>query len=200
MLTFAAFAQGCSQSTTVDVTRYGQQWDQPHSRILIIGLSNSRNRRDRWETVMADTLRRSGMMAWASTSLMDPTTDLSRETILPVVEESGADLVLVTRLVREDVKASEVQGYTGAKTQRKTENPVIDFFRYDYKEYEEPGYVLLSTTVRLTTDVFETRAGRLLLTIDTTTRDKDSEFDLLVDVTEAIDRRLRREQLTARPQ
>lgn len=192
LLLLAALGQACSRSISVELQPAAGAEIRGHDRILVVGLSSSLRRRDRWETVMVDTLRRQGFTAWTSLGQMDSGTDIDRDSLGRVVEKTGAELVLVTRLVDEQVHATAVEARTGVKTQRRSGTPVVDFFRYDYKEYEEPGYVLLSSTVRLHTDVFETREGRLLAGIDSVAREQDSEFELLAGVTEAITRRLRR--------
>ncbi len=184
---------GCSRPTRVDTTRYSKP-EHTYSRILVVGLSNDLTRRYRFETTMTAALRRTGNEAWASSAILDSGVDLTPETVRAAAQQVDADALLITRLVNQRVKTTEIEGRTRVKTRRKNETP-LDFFRYDYNEYDEPGYVLLSSDVELRTDFYATSDGRLIETIDTLTYEKETEFEVLNEATSAIVRQLRRDRL-----
>ena len=63
------------------------------------------------------------------------------------------------------------------------------------EEYDESAYLVVKSTVRLSTELFETRDGKLAYSIDTTTFDKESDFEILDDLTTAIVDQLQRDDL-----
>jgi hypothetical protein len=187
---------GCSQPTRVTSTWAEQE--PPDSRtfekILVVGVTTNANRRRSFEDAVVDHLKARGNNAWASSRVMDVSATLDRESIGQAAESVGADALIATRLISRKVVAEEVDSRTGVKTQRKTGN-VVDFFRYDYNEYEEPAYVIPKNTVVLSTDLYETRQGTLIYSLETTTYDKETIYDIIEEVSAAITSRLSRDKL-----
>jgi len=186
----------CARPTAVSSTwqEHRQSPAHPYDKILVVGISDDSNQRRRFENLMLSRLQKSGTTAWASHQAMQPGTALNRETVAALVEQTGATAVIVTRLADQKISADKVDARTGHKTRRKSANPV-NFFRYDYDEYEEPAYLVVKNTVSLTTDLYETKEGRLLYSIETTTYDKESGLEIIDEATSAIVGRLRRDGL-----
>ena len=86
---------------------------------------------------------------------MDSGVNLNRENVAKVVDPTGATAILVTRLVSHEITGEQVDERTEIKTRRKTDTP-LNFFRYDFDEYDEAAYLVIKSTVQLTTDMFET--------------------------------------------
>ncbi len=184
----------CTQPTTVSSTWHElkQNPARPYDKILVVGVSDDSNQRRRFENMMLDQLKTSGTRAWASHQSMQPGSTVNRDNITAVITRTGATAVIVTRLVNQQVSADEINARTGHKTRRKNDSPV-DFFRYDYDEYEEPAYLVVKSTVTLSTDLYDTKNDQLLYSIETTTFDKESGAQIIDAATSAIVRRLRRD-------
>ncbi|MGI9329378.1 MAG: hypothetical protein ACR2QB_01565 [Gammaproteobacteria bacterium] len=192
ILLIVLLVTGCAKGTKLESTQYEKRpTPKPFSKIVVVGITPNQGIRVRWEDLMARTLRDGGNTAWASFRQMGYDTPLSRDTVAEVVRATGADAVLVSRLIRQDVNPEEVEARSSAKVQRKSEY-LFDFFRYDYKEVEEPAYTLLSSTVEISSDVYETTEGRLIYSLDSVTYDKATEWDVLDTTTTAIAKRLRK--------
>ena len=78
---------------------------------------------------------------------------------------------------------------------------VVDFFRYDYEDVEQPGYLQAKVTVVLSTNLYETASGKLVYSIESATTDKNTEYNSVVykvieNTSLEIARRLRRDGLT----
>ncbi len=110
------------------------------------------------------------------------------------VKGTGADAVVVTRLVNREVTAEEVDARTGLKTQRK-EGGLVNLFRYDYNEYEEPAYIVAKNDATLSTEIYKATQGDMVYKMQSTIIDKDSIYDVIEEASEAIVRRLRRDGL-----
>jgi len=186
----------CARPTSVSSTwqEIRQSPAHPYDKILVVGISDDSNQRRRFENLMLGRLQKPGTTVWASHQSMQPDRDLNRATVTALVKQTGATAVIVTRLADQKISTEEVDARTGHKTRRKGENPV-NFFRYDYDEYEEPAYLVVKNTVSLITDLYETKEGRLLYSIETTTHDKESGMEIIDEATSAIVARLRRDGL-----
>jgi hypothetical protein len=185
----------CSRPTDVVSTWHLQQSDGgPYRTILVVGVADDGGERRRFENAMTAALAGLGIAARASNREMPAEAPLNRDSIAGVVKATGADAVLVTRLVSHEVATQEVDARTGVKVNPKGQN-VYDFFRYDYDEYEESAYLVVKSTVRLSTDFYEARQGELVYTLETTTYDKESGAEIITEVTEAVAGRLKRDGL-----
>ena len=143
---------------------------------------------------MVQALQATGNVAVSSILSMPASEMLTNDTIAEAVKSAEADAILITRLVSAEITTEEIESRTGVKTTRKNEY-VYDFFRYDYNEYEEPEYLIAKKSVVLSTDFYETNEGQLLFSIDTTTYQKETTFEIISESTDAIARRLKREGL-----
>jgi hypothetical protein len=188
---------GCGRSTKVE-----SGWEPalvgsgPYNNILIVGVTESSRQRRRFENTLAKKLERDGVNIWASNQVMPENEELNRDTVAAAVKERAAAIVIVTQLVNAEVSTKEVPERTEIKTNRKRGGSVIDFVRYDYDEYEESAYIEVRSTVSLLTDVYETDNGKLIYQMKTTAFDKETDFEILDEVTSAIVKRLRDDRVT----
>ena len=186
----------CSRPTQIEST-----WHEParssrlFDKVLVVGISENARQRRRFENTMTAKLEKAGVVALASNRLMDKDAEPNQENVGKVVESTGATAILISRLVSHDVTSSEVEERTEIKTRRRSDTPVVDFFQYDYEEYDEAAYLVVKSTVSLSTDLYATRNGKLIYSIATTTFDKETGFEILDEVTTAIVSQLQRDDL-----
>ena len=185
----------------------------PYSKILVVGVSESSGQRRRFENAMKAVLERSGNTAWTSHRNMPTDAALEPDSVAKIVASTGAEAVVVTRLVNHEVTGEEVEMKTGAQA-KSGQKKATDFFQYDYNvqndyndykvtqrdrgdndAYETAGYLVVKSTVTLSTDIYETGEGNLLYSIETTTFKKESEFEIVDEATRAIGGRLRKDRL-----
>ncbi len=185
----------CSNPVRIQSMWRGETYVGPaFQQYLVIGVSSNANRRQRFEGMLADAIRTGDTAADPSLRYLRAAQELNPDTVGATVRQAGADAVLVTRLVSREVVADEVPGRTGVKTQRRSESPV-DFFRYDYREYDEPPVLVARNDVTLATDLYETQSGKLIYTIEITSTGLESEYDIFDQVTRALAKRLRKDGL-----
>lgn len=188
----------CTKGTKITkVSHEKRPADAPYSKVLIVGVTPNEGLRWRWERLMASTLEDRGITAWASVKEMGYDTPLNRDNVVVAVRKTGADAVLVSRLIRQDVAARGVDARKEAKLRRRDEY-IFDFFRYDYEEVEVPSYTLLTSTVEINTDLYEATEGRLIYSLNSITYQKQTEWEVLDEVTIAITKRLGKDKM-ARP-
>lgn len=200
LLTFACAAlvllSACSRPTEVT-----SEWVEsraaagPYDGVLIVGVTESGRQRRRFENTVATKLESAGATAWASNQVMPDNAESNRETVAAAVRETGATAVVVTRLVNQEISSKEIQGRTQIKTNSDKEK-ASDFFNYDYDEYEEGNQLELRSTVAVSTDVYEAADGKLVYSMRATVFDKQTDFEILDDLTTAIANRLRKDRIT----
>ncbi len=192
---------GCSNNPTqVAITQHSELSDPPRvGRMFILGLSDDYGVRARFERIAADALRRRGITAWPSSNFMSADITPSRDSVAAALQDVSADGVMVTRLVSIAVDVTEIEERTIVKSNRPAlDRPLdrpLDLFSYEYTEYNEPGYLEVTGTVSLSTDLYSASSGRLLYTFDTVTTDTESEFELMDAATEALAESMAREGL-----
>jgi hypothetical protein len=185
---------GCSQPVRVDSTWHGEPVAAPLDPVLVVSVTSDLNGRRLFEDLLVEQLARGGSTAWASSRKMDNAKPLQREGVDQAVRETGAMLVVVTRLVEVDLSVRE-QGERGSlKVQRRHETP-LDFFRYDYEEVEPSSELVPASAVTLSTDVYGVEKGRLLYSMDTIIPARESRLEIIEEASRSIADRLRRDGL-----
>ena len=183
----------CTKGTKVSPVRHEKRpAEAPYKKVLVVGVTPNEGLRWRWERTMASTLQDNGLTAWSSVKQMGYDTPLNRDNVVTAVRKTEADAVLVSRLIRQDVAPRGVDARKEAKKRRRDE-VAVDFFRYDYEEIEIPSYTLLTSTVEIATDLYETTEGRIVYSLNTITYQKQTEWEVLDEVTVAIAKRLRKD-------
>lgn len=199
ILTLSIALSACSRPTAVSPTWQEQPSSDalkaaPFDRVIVIGISQNSNQRRRFENEMTARLKNSGTTAWPSYTSLEPGAAINRENVLKATEKLSANAVLVTRLANNKVSTKDVDERTEVESTPESQTP-IGIFRRDYKEYEEPGYVVVKYNVSLISEFYAVKGAQLLYSIETTTYDKETEFDVLDDVTKAISKQLRKDGL-----
>jgi hypothetical protein len=190
----ALLLAGCSQPTRVASAWHGEPVGAPADQVMVIAVSPDLNGRRMFEDLLAGRLAQSGNAAWASSRKIDTATPLNRDAVAQAVQDTGATLVVVTRLVDRELDISEKPGRTELKVQRRHEVP-LDFFRYDYEEIEQEPYLVAKSTVHMSTDVYGVQAGELLYSIDIIIYGAESREEVMAEATRAIAGRLRKDGL-----
>ena len=204
----AMLAAACTRPTTVESAwSAGVPQHQAFSKVLVVGVTPSYTTRCRFERMMRDSLSNANATAITSCSKMDSKDPLTRDAIVALVTDLGADAVLATRLV--DAKANLVEGGTDEARGRAFYKPTGYGYGYGYDPYYGPYGVpvvygefvaedasfTLQRTVVISSNLYETRDATLVYTLDTTTRDRKSQSEVIDAVTLAIAERLRRDGL-----
>jgi len=185
---------GCAQNTRIASTWHGDRVSEPANRILVVGVGNDLTHRRMFEDLVVRELAAGGNTAWASSRRMDAAMPLTREGVEQAVRDTGATLVVVTRLSHQQTEFVESREQGGIKARRLQATP-LDFFRYDYTVVESADYLVAESAVSLATDVYQVDAGRLVYSLDTSVPPRDTRIEIIDDAALAIAQRLRRDGL-----
>ena len=173
LLSFAFLIISCAgtelSQTQVDDAHKGE----PVSNILVIAVTGNEHNRRSFEKKFVERLKSIGVNAFASEEAIPMPADLKlkKETILNAVNQYENDAVIITQLIgkeKEDV-------YTRGGGRR-------GFFRYSH----DPGYSSTSTTVRLETNLYDAKTGKLIWSGKSKTWSKESTDKIINDVIKTV--------------
>jgi len=185
---------GCAQSVKVASDWHGEHSGLPAEKALVIAVTPDLNSRRRFEDLVAQRVTGDQTRAWSSSRKMDTQAPLRRETVQEAVDETGAQLVIVTRLVNADLDVREAGEPGSIRARRRYATP-LDFFRYDYEITERDIYLVPTASVSLSTDVYDVRSGKLLYSLDTVIPPRETRLEIMSAAARAIADRLRRDGL-----
>lgn len=195
-----ALVSACAGSTQMTATWHDEAYKRRNfDRILVVGVTDDQFRRRGFESAVVNALAGKRTEAVSSIEIMDADTALSDASLDAAGDKIQADAVLITRLTNTTVTAKQIDSRVDVQAQAKGGN-IVDFFRYDYKDVEDPGYLQAKISFVLSSNLYETAGGRLVYSIETVTSDKNTDyntvvFDIIENTSVKIGQRLRRDGL-----
>ncbi len=195
-----ALVSACAGSTQMTATWHDEAYKRrSFDRILVVGVTDDQFRRRGFESAVVNALAGKRTEAVSSIEIMDADTALSDASLDAAGDKIQADAVLITRLTNTTVKAKQIDSRVNVQAQAKGGN-IVDFFRYDYKDIENPGYLQAKISFVLSSNLYETAGGTLVYSIETVTSDKNTDyntvvFDIIENTSVKIAQRLRRDGL-----
>jgi hypothetical protein len=148
----------CASTHLVNTWRDAQYAGPPFTRILVIGVTKQSGIRRTFEDIFAQQLRAHRVEAVQSYTLIPEDGEVPRERLAQAVEQSGADGVLVSRLVRVDRQTQIYPGtYAGP--------PFMGFYGFyssAWIGFYDPPQVYTYDVVTSETSLFEAKSNRLI--------------------------------------
>jgi hypothetical protein len=200
LVSFVAIAM--AGSGIASANKVGEAADAPYENLLIIFLSSSFDSRRYLETEIVKELEKKGTKAVRSTSMMDSRVPLKKETFRKMVEEIGADAVLVTQLADAKVQG-EVVDMSPQATYNVRPTYWFNVWSVELTEYVEPQGVNYDSEFVLATQLYSVQSQDVVWATETSStihRGFDAGPDYSIYVKEAHDivKALRKDRLIAR--
>ncbi len=184
----------------------------PYRNVLVVGVSDSFDRRRFFEQAVVAQLATAGVQATASSSRMTTRDALDRDRVGAIVRELGSDAVLVTRIVHQDLAVRTQQGREVLK-QGNPANAITSYdpnaytlYGYDYSMAAVPDELLVDREAAVRAELFDARTAGVGYAIDARVRidepgDRSFGSDVVVldRVGRALAARLLRDGAVARP-
>jgi hypothetical protein len=165
-----------------------------YQRLLVIGVTGDSDQRRRIEDLLAAGLTAEKVTAIPGYTRLGPSPALLQDDIELAAAATDSDAILIAHLVSVSTKAEVTEGRVEVKSECRGGNP-IDYFLYDHEELREPDSVAMSHEVIMVTNLYDSRDGTRIWTIQSTCFQK-SDFDaVLKQEARAIVRQLRRDRL-----
>jgi len=201
LLTCVAVAMvGCASGPQVQtVQELSSSADAPYDNVLVVFLFSKFDPRRYLETEIVDNLSAMGINATASTSLMDSRTPATRETFLKMVEDIGADAVMVSQLVALDTQEKMVDMSPEA-TYNLRPTYYYNVFSVDLQEYVQPQAADFRHSIVLGTQIYSVRDKDAVWAIESQTNIRPelgelASYSMYVDEADAITARMSRDGL-----
>jgi hypothetical protein len=158
----------------------------PYSRILVVGAHAQAGTRRTFEDHVVRALAALGTEARSSLAVMGEAQAIDRDAVVAAVRASGADAVLVTRVVDIETQSEVEQGQPQAEVRRRSDVPMADFFRYEYAESPDAMTVTTVRTVILETDVYDAASEKKVWAVESTSFDKQTAYGVIEEVAQTI--------------
>jgi hypothetical protein len=190
-----ALLSACSTPTRTTSSFDGTKYSGPvFSNLLVLGVADNYNNRAEFERTLASRIRSDRTAATPVYTLVKKDTVIDRDVVLKLVEEGGYDAVLIARVLNRDVASKVKDGAPAAKVTTKGGN-VVDLFRYDYEELDNPQEIEMALNVVVSTEVFTTATNSRVWAIESDTPERDSPQLVILDAVDAITEALRKDKL-----
>jgi hypothetical protein len=167
----------------------------PFSHVLVIGVHKDIRLRRRFEDALVTEISRAGSTATASLSVMEAASAIDRDAAIAAVRRTGADAVLITRVLSSEVSVTETEGRSTTAAQRRNDVPLADFFRYDYVTYTDPMTYSSVQTVMLSTDLYNVADEMRIWSVESSSFEKETTNDIINSAGRSITTQLRRDGL-----
>ena len=175
-LIFVAFLiTSCAAGTEISQTPVDDAYKgKPVSNVLVIAITGNEHNRRTYEKKFVARLKSMGVDAFASEEAvpMPPDLKLKKETILNAVAQYENDAVIITQLIGKEKE----EVYTRGGVAR------MGFFSYT----RDPGFSSTNTTVRLETNLYDAKTGKLIWSGQSKTMSKDSTDHIMNDEIKAV--------------
>jgi hypothetical protein len=166
-----------------DAAKRGVRYD----RILVVALTQEGDKRKSFEDALRARLQSPALEVWSSSSLMGINVPVTADSIGPLLQDTGARALVVTRVTSIDVDPVQVDSYTDVVAQRRKGSVLT----YDYVEKELPAFIRNEFTTVLTTDVYDAQSSASIYTLVSSASGQESLGDVIDVLSRAIAKRLR---------
>ncbi len=164
----AIFLSACSTIPRVKkIQKLPDTADAPYENILVIALLSSYTSRKGLERQVVSQLAERGTKSVASTSMMKTTTPMTRENYVAMVDDIGADAVLVSKLVDLNSAVTK-QDASPEATYEIRPTYYFNVWEVNLTEYIEPQFIGLEGTYVLATEVYSVSTRDVVWAIEST--------------------------------
>ena len=188
LIAVSAVATGCATSASPDLAKLA------YSNFLVIGVAGDYNNRAYFERSVVSGIRAKGSSARAFHVVTPGNKPLTREAVKDAIESGGFDAVLVSRVLDTESDLGVKSAVTGTKVTRK-DGGVLDLFRYDYEELDEPMSLELKAKVNIATELYSAATEQKVWSIDSVSSATENIGKLIEDAAENVVKRLHRDDL-----
>jgi len=200
LLALALVLGACASRPQVVVSKpLAEDADNPYDNILVVALFSSFDARRYLEKETVKRLKELGISAVRSTSMMDTRTPVVPQTFIDMVDEIGADAVLVTQLTSYGAQQEAVDARPEA-TVNYWPTYYFNVFAVELTEYVEPPRLQIEHSLVLATQLFSVVSREPVWGIESRSsfveiEEDGLQYSVFEDEAEAIVRQMRRDGL-----
>jgi hypothetical protein len=198
LLLVASLAAACTtQSTarsTVDRVLLARELpNAPYSSIVLVGVAPSRELAREFEQGLSDELSERGVQVHSFVK-ESSAREATAEAVANLVNATGADAILMVsgRLAGAEIDKHEEIVDVEA---RNIGGNLLNFFRYDYREFSEPTYTDVTVDVKLVSLLFDAASNERVHSVEVSTTEGETAYHVITSQSEAIVDRMKKDEL-----
>jgi hypothetical protein len=198
----AVLLGACAGPQVTRTVELAEASDAPYENVLVIFLAESFDSRRYLEMEVVKKLGAAGTASVRSTSMMDTKTPVTRQTFLDMVEEVGADAVLVTQIA--DLRSTgKVVDMNPEATHIFRPTYYYNVWSYELAEYTEPQAVDFKHELKLATQLYSVQAQDVVWAIEADSKivqhfDDAPDYQIYIDEAQTIVSNLSRDGLISK--
>ena len=175
---FASFVLcACTTVPTATVSKpLMESADAPYEKILVVTLLDSFDARRYLEEETVNELAKRGVSAVRSTSMMNTKTPIVAQTFIDMIEEIGADGLLLTQLTSYGVTQKEKDANPQA-TYNYWPTYYYNVWQVELTEYVEPPRLVTDFDLLLATEMFSVKTREPVWAIETRPKFTEEQED-----------------------
>ena len=176
-------------STLITSTWKAPDYSGKIKKVLIIGVSDTQDRRIMYENYFAESLKKHGIETVQSYPLFSSLTGVpDKETIASAAKKSGADTVLLTQLVDSKI----VETYASQEVYPAYDD-LDEYYANSFDYFATPGYELTNREVVMQTNLYRAENQKLFYTVISDTTTTGTDFNVIKSFINAIVNRMQKE-------
>jgi hypothetical protein len=188
--TLMALLSACAGPQVTTTVPFADAVDAPYKNVLVIFLAESFDSRRYLEMEIVKKLSTAGVQAVRSTTLMDSKTPATRKTFLEMVDDTGADAVLVTQIADLTSKGKVVD-MNPESTYNFRPTYYYNVWSVELTEYKEPPAVDFEHDLALATQLYSVQSKDVVWAIESKSHivqnfDDGRDYRIYVDEAKAI--------------
>lgn len=197
VLTTAAAIVACAgpaAQTNVDrVARAKELPNAPYKRVLIVGTAVRAAAAREFEEVLAKELSNKHTYAFGYHRAASRA-DVKEDVVRSIAEQQNADAILVvtSRLVNAEREVTKERTDVEAKVKG---GGLVDFFRYDYKEYTSPPSAGYRVNIQVQSDLFDVATEQRVYTVESRTEFAQTTSEIVLGEARELAKRLRKDKM-----
>ena len=188
---------GCTSTSTSSTYADPENSGSTYSNFLVIGVAGDYDSRAQFERSVVSGIKALGASAGAYHVAAGGNKPLTRELVRNLIARGAFDAVVVTSVLDTDSDVTVKSTVTGTKVKRK-EGGVLDLFRYDYEELNEPLSLTIDMKITFATELYSAASEKLVWSSESTGPRADHIGELIDDTADTVVNQLVREGLVGR--
>lgn len=165
----------------------------PYSKVMIVGIAQQGTRGREFEEQLVQELSNKRTYAFGYRRAASRA-DVKQEVVEDLLQAQGADAVIFVT-ARFTSVSSEDRGERVDVESQVRGGGLVDFFRYDYKEYTRPPDSTMRMSLQFVTNLFDVEDDRRVYTLESTTGSAESSSEIIMSEAAEIATRLRKDKM-----
>lgn len=165
----------------------------PYSKVMVVGIAQQGTRGREFEEQLVKELTNKRTHAFGYRRAASRA-DVKQEVVEELLNEQGADAVILVSARFTSLSAEEQGERVDVHSQIRG-GGLVDFFRYDYREYTKPPESAMVMKLQFITNLFDVKDDERVYTLESTTGSAESTAEIIMSEAAEIAARLRKDKM-----